>query len=44
MGLRGRRGGAQCGQSGMVVGKGQVGEGEEEVVLGGSDGGIEFAG
>lgn len=25
VGLRGRRGGAQCGQSGMVVGKEQVG-------------------
>ena len=44
VGLRGRRGGAQCGQSGMVVGKERVGEGEEVVVLGESDGGIEFAG
>ena len=43
VGLRGRRGGAQCGQSGMVVGKEQVGEGEEEVVLGESDGGKVFA-
>lgn len=44
VGLRGRRGGAQCGQSGMVVDKVQVGEAEGEVVLGESDGGKEFAG
>ena len=44
VGLRGRRGGVQCGQSGMVVGKEQVGEGEEVVVLGESDGGKAFAG
>lgn len=42
--LRGRRGGARCGQSGMVVGKELVGEGEGEVVLGESDGGKEFVG
>lgn len=44
MDLRGRRGGARCGQSGMVVGKELVGEGEGEVVLGESDGGKEFVG
>ena len=41
---RDTRGGAPCGQSGMGVGREQVGVGEEVVVLGGSDGGKEFAG
>lgn len=44
VGLRGRRGGAQCGQSGMVVGKEQVEEEEAAVVLGESDDGKEFVG
>lgn len=44
VGLHGRRGGAQCGQSGMVVGKEQVEEEEEAVVLGESDDGKEFVG
>lgn len=44
VGLHGRRGGAQCGQSGMVVGKEQVEEEEAAVVLGESDDGKEFVG
>lgn len=34
---RGTRGGAECDQSGMVVGREPVGEGEGEEELGGSD-------